>query len=152
HALDLQSGKLVGDHAQLPSRSVGWGTIPAIGQDFGRREVLVPGTKGAPLGSEHRRTLQTEVARTLAALGRNDYPAVGDGVFAKLRQVRTESLKGKRQECKGKVENEKLQRRVEGVLVHIDHGTIPVELNRHDVEPAGTISEAVTRQVVSRER
>src|SRR5262249_40696328 len=70
----------------------------------------------------------------------------------KLRQVRSESLKGKRQECKGKVENEKLQRRVEGVLVHIDHGTIPVELNRHDVEPAGTISEAVTRQVVSRER
>ena len=41
-ALDLQGGEPVGDDADPPARSVGPGAEVAVGEDLGRRLVLVP--------------------------------------------------------------------------------------------------------------
>ena len=55
-------------------------------QHLGRRHVLVAGTERTVLGADDAGALETEVVGALAAIGGDDDPAAGDGIFAELRQ------------------------------------------------------------------
>ncbi len=92
--LDLEGGELVGDDPDPPARAVGPGASVAIGDDLGRRLVLVPLAERAGAGLDERLVLMLEVVGPLGPLDRDDHPAADDRVFAQFRH--REVLRGDR--------------------------------------------------------
>jgi hypothetical protein len=82
--LHLQRGELVGNDAQFPSGAIP-DAIRSIREHLRRRQVLSTRAKRAVPVALNLVPLQPKVARTLAALRRDDHPAAGDRVFTKLR-------------------------------------------------------------------
>jgi len=83
--LDLQRGKLVGDHAQGPVRIVGLPALPE-GEDLGGRHPLAAGAQGAhPLAPG--RGLRGKFLGTLRPLGGDDDPPADDRIFPKFRHA-----------------------------------------------------------------
>ena len=87
-AFDAQRRKLVGDHADRPSRSVFAAAVTTVGENFLRRFAFIAraeGTNGRVAFYVH--TLPNEIHGALAAIGGNDDPTSGNGILAKLRQT-----------------------------------------------------------------
>ena len=121
---NLQRRVLVRHDAHVPARSV-WLAAIAKGQDLGRRHALVAGTERTVRPADESGVLHAKVVGTLAAIGRDDDPAVGDDVSAKFGQV------GSRFGV--------LCVRGEGVRIHDDLGRARAHLDGDNVEPAWAV-------------
>ena len=82
-AFDPQHRKLVRHDAHFPASAVG-GRAVAIGQNLGRRLVLVPFAERAESVRPGGDRLDLEIVGPLLPLGRDDDPAAGDGIFSQI--------------------------------------------------------------------
>ncbi len=87
-SLDLQRREFVRHDPHFPVRRIRRAAVPAVREHFGRRQRLPARTKRAVVAADGRRSLEPEVARTFLALGGDNDPAAGDGIFSQFRQGR----------------------------------------------------------------
>ena len=85
-AFHLQRRELVRDDPDVPPGAVG-AAATAVAQHLARRVRLVAFAERAEHGRLERAVLEAEVAWALAALGRDDHPAAGDGILSQLRHA-----------------------------------------------------------------
>ena len=95
-ALDPQGGELVGHHAQRQPGCVRAAARRPVGQDLGRRLGLVAGAERAEVAARRNRRARARSRWALGAVGGDDHPAAGDGVFAQFRQSGKSSLERNR--------------------------------------------------------
>src|SRR5208283_199906 len=80
-AFDAQCRKPIGDHANVPARSVRASAVAAIGQDFGRGLQFISRTKGTILRRPGKHAFPEKIHGPLSAVRRNDYPTPSNRVF-----------------------------------------------------------------------
>jgi hypothetical protein len=90
-AFDAERREAVGYDANVPAGSVGAAAVAAVDENFRRSFVLRAGTEGAILGARDKHALAEKVGGALSAIGGDDHPSAGDGVFSQLGQSQTSS-------------------------------------------------------------
>src|SRR5271165_6234225 len=86
-AFDAQRGKFVGHHADAPAGGVGGAAAAPVDQNFGGCLRFAAGAERAVLGIFCDYAFPQEIVGALAALGGDDHPASGDGIFSQLWQT-----------------------------------------------------------------
>ena len=87
-SLDPEGGKLVGDHADLPSRAVGQAARPTYREDLLGRARFLSRAERARSRAQRTDGRRSEVGRPARSLGGDDDPAADHGIAAELRHGR----------------------------------------------------------------